>query len=230
MDEGRGVGRHAVVRAAPGHEVQFTGFARHPILNEVLDERGDGVVRQQPAEELRFGHETRMRRLHRGALVDDALGDAEVRPEPPGLGYDSCCWLAAVGSDPTLVSNASISSVASQPRPSSAPYTSTDGDWSMSPDEVIFRLAASSSGAVGAQCCHPSITAVARVGGHARWKFVAAGAGTGRKTNDVTTPKFPAPAPRSAQKRSSWWCSSHSRTRPSARTTSAPTSKSDVTP
>ena len=53
------------------------------------------------------------------------------------------------------------------------------------------------------------MTAAACAYGHARWTLVAAwGAGTARKTSVVTTPKLPAPAPRSAQNRSwSWWSS-----------------------
>ena len=100
----------------------------------------------------------------------------------------------------------------------------------MSPPAVTFRLAASSSGPCGAHSCHASMTAAACEYGQVAWTFVADGAGTVRKSNEVTTPKLPAPAPRSAQNRSSWWFSSHSRMRPSARTIWARKSWSDVTP
>jgi hypothetical protein len=67
---------------------------------------------------------------------------------------------------------------------------------------VTSRLAASSSGAAGAQDCQASIAGTARPCGRTRWKLVAAGAGTVPRTSDVTTPKPPAPVPRSAQSRS----------------------------
>ena len=114
------------------------------------------------------------------------------------------------------------------PGPRTAAYTSTEGGRSISSEAVTFRLAASSSGPFGAHACQASITAAASENGHERWRLVASGAGTGWKTRDVTTPKLPQPAPRSAQNRSSW-CSSHVTTRPSARTISAPTSESEVT-
>jgi hypothetical protein len=44
------------------------------------------------------------------------------------------------------------------------------------------------------------MTAAASRYAQVRWKFVAEVAGIVRKTSDVTTPKLPAPAPRSAQK------------------------------
>ena len=107
---------------------------------------------------------------------------------------------------------------------------STDGGSATSSEAVTLRLAASSSGPVGAHPCHASTTSAAWSYGHDRWKFVAAGSGTVRNSKDVTTPRVPAPAPRSAQNRSSSWCSSQRMTRPSARTTSAPISRSEVTP
>jgi len=66
------------------------------------------------------------------------------------------------------------------------------------------------------------MTSAAREYGQARWKLVAWGAGRAWNSSVVTTPKLPAPAPRSAQNRSSSWCSSQARMRPSARTTCAP--------
>jgi len=116
------------------------------------------------------------------------------------------------------------------PAPRTAAYTSTEDGRSTSSAAVTFRLAASSSGPFGAHVCQASITAPASENGHERWTLVASGAGTGRKTRDVTTPKLPQLAPRSAQNRSSSWCSSHMTTRPSARTISAPASESEVTP
>ena len=100
----------------------------------------------------------------------------------------------------------------------------------MSFEAVTLRLAASSSGPVGAHPCQASTTSAAWSYGHDRWKFVADGSGTVRNSNDVTTPRVPAPAPRSAQNRSPSWCSSQRTTRPSARTTSAPIRRSEVTP
>ena len=73
----------------------------------------------------------------------------------------------------------------------------------------MSKLAASSSGAAGAQLCQASTTAAARACGQGRWKTVAVGAGTVLNTRDVTTPKLPPPAPRSAQNRSPWWFSPH---------------------
>jgi hypothetical protein len=96
--------------------------------------------------------------------------------------------------------------------------------WSTSPVAVSFRLAYSSSGARGAHRCQASMMAAARPGGHTRWTLVTAGAGTVPNNSEVTTPKLPAPAPRSAQNRSSSWVASQSRTRPSARTTWAASS------
>ncbi len=137
-------------------------------------------------------------------------------------GKDICSADAEIGSEPARTASSSSSAVASDSVPRSAPYTSTEAGWSTSPAAVTFKLAASSSGPTEAHPCQASMMAAARGNGHARWKFVASGAGTVRNTSDVTTPKLPAPAPRSAQNRSSSWFSSHSRTRPSARTIWAP--------
>ena len=106
----------------------------------------------------------------------------------------------------------------------------TLGGWVGSPVAISLRLAASSSGPDGAQVCQASTTSTALSKSHARWKLTACGAGTVRKTNDVTTPKPAAPAPRSAQKRSSSWCSSHVTTLPSANTIWAESIRSDVSP
>ena len=134
------------------------------------------------------------------------------------------------GSEPARETRSPRTPAGSASVPRSDPYTSTDGARSMSPVAVTFRLAASSSGPLGAHSCHASMTEAAAAYGHVRRKFVASGASTVRKMSEVTTPKLPAPAPRSAQNRSSSWCSSHARMRPSARTISAPTRWSEVTP
>src|SRR4029434_4608038 len=118
---------------------------------------------------------------------------------------DICSDDAQIGSEPAPTTNSSASSVASDSVPRNAPYTSTDAGWSTSAAAVTFRLAASSSGPTGAQPCQALRTAAALRNGHARWKFVASGAGTARNTSDVSTPKLPAPAPRSAQNRSASW-------------------------
>ena len=55
------------------------------------------------------------------------------------------------------------------------------------------------------------------------------GHGTARNTSEVTTPKLPAPAPRSAQNRSASWVSSQWTRRPSARTIWTPIRRSEVT-
>src|SRR6266540_170992 len=145
-------------------------------------------------------------------------------------GKDMCSLDTEVGSPPALTTSSSSREIASDSLPRSAPYMSTEDGWSTAPVAVTFKLAASSSGPVGAHDCHASMTATACEGGQARWKFVTLGAGTVRKTSDVTTPKLPAPAPRSAQNRSWWWASSHSIGRPSARTICAPARWSEVTP
>src|SRR6266540_484921 len=116
-------------------------------------------------------------------------------------GKDMCSLDTEVGSPPALTTSSSSREIASDSLPRSAPYMSTEDGWSTAPVAVTFKLAASSSGPVGAHDCHASMTATACEGGQARWKFVTLGAGTVRKTSDVTTPKLPAPAPRSAQNR-----------------------------
>jgi hypothetical protein len=59
-------------------------------------------------------------------------------------------------------------------------------------------VASTSSGASGAHACQAWTTAAAAAGGQTRWKTVVAGAVTVRNTREVTTPKWPPPAPRSA--------------------------------
>ena len=106
----------------------------------------------------------------------------------------------------------------------------TLGGWAGSPVAISLRLAASSSGPDGAQVCHASTTSTALSKSQARWKLTASGAGTVRKTNEVTTPKPAAPAPRRAQKRSASCCSSHVTTLPSANTSCAESIRSHVSP
>jgi hypothetical protein len=57
----------------------------------------------------------------------------------------------------------------------------------------------------------PGPRAAAPAGGQVRWRLVTCGTGTVPNSSEVTTPKVPAPAPRSPQNKSSSWCSSHSR-------------------
>src|SRR6266487_2860480 len=222
MDEGGGIGPHAVVGAAPWHEVQLAGLAGGPARQEVLHQRGGGLGGQRPLEVLRLGKQIgRLRRSGVGTVPSPVLPDRQFGPELPCLWKDNCVADAQVGSEPARTTSPSSSCVASDAVPSSAPYTSMEAGWPISPATVSFRLAASSSGPAGAHPCQASMRAAARASGHTRWTFVASGAGTVRNTSDVTTPKLPAPAPRSAQNRSSSWCSSQSRTRPSARTITA---------
>jgi len=92
-------------------------------------------------------------------------------------------------------------------------------------------LAESASDAGGLHAIQACATEAASENGHSRLKFVTTvGAGMGRKTSLATTPKWPVPAPRSAQNRSASWYSSQSTTRPLASTTRAPTRRSEVTP
>jgi hypothetical protein len=65
------------------------------------------------------------------------------------------------------------------------------------------KLDVRSSGPAVCQTCHASITAAVKEQGHVMLKAVAAGMRTVLNESDVTTPKFPQPAPRSAQN-SSW--------------------------
>jgi hypothetical protein len=72
-----------------------------------------------------------------------------------------CLRKADSGSEPVRVTSSSTSSAVSGSVPSITPNTPTEGGSSGSALAPINRLAASSSGAVGAQDCHASITAAA---------------------------------------------------------------------
>ena len=51
---------HAVVGAAPGHEVQLAELACRPTVHEVLHQCGDGRGGARPGEELRLGNQVRV--------------------------------------------------------------------------------------------------------------------------------------------------------------------------
>ena len=145
-------------------------------------------------------------------------------------GYVICVSADDAGLAPERSTSAPSGPEASAAVPSIAPNTVTAGGRSGSPGATTSRLAAISSGEPGAQSCHASTTAAAWATGQATWKLVAVGDGSVLSSRLVTTPKLPAPAPRSAQNRSASRCESQSTTRPSASTTSAATSRSDVSP
>src|SRR4029450_2372878 len=65
-------------------------------------------------------------------------------------------------------------------------------------------------GGRGAHPCQAAMTSAAWAGGPVRWKLLTCGAGTVPNRSEVTTPKLPAPAPRSPQHRSWVLCSSQS--------------------
>jgi hypothetical protein len=52
VDEGGGVGRPAVVGAAPGHEVQLAGLPGGPSFHEGLQQRADRLGQEGAGEEL----------------------------------------------------------------------------------------------------------------------------------------------------------------------------------
>ena len=86
--------------------------------------------------------------------------------------------------------------------PTIAPITSAVGGSSGSAGLRSSKLAASSSGASGAQRCHVSTREAAVDNVQVSRKLVMVGAGTGSNVRDVTTPRRPAPPPRSPQNRS----------------------------
>src|SRR5262245_8325831 len=86
MDEGSGVGTHAVVRTTPRHEVQLARLDRGSILPEALQQRDAGFGGQRSGEELRPRNQVRLLRrwiFRIGRTI--ALRSAQVRPELPGL-------------------------------------------------------------------------------------------------------------------------------------------------
>src|ERR687895_64798 len=54
MDEGGGAGRHPVVGAAPGGEVQFPRLACDSSLGQMAEQGGERLRRERPRKELRF--------------------------------------------------------------------------------------------------------------------------------------------------------------------------------
>src|SRR5829696_3749663 len=62
MDEGGGVGAHAVVRAAPRREVQLARLAWHPLLREMLYQHHYGFGGQRPPKELGLAVRVTLRR------------------------------------------------------------------------------------------------------------------------------------------------------------------------
>ena len=92
------------------------------------------------------------------------------------------------------------------------------------------QLDQSGAGAEGPHLCHAATTSVASDHGHDIENAVIALSGCDANVNDVTTPRFPPPAPRSAQNRSACLEASHDTTRPSASTTLAARSESHVRP
>src|SRR5207245_9765679 len=77
---------------------------------------------------------------------------------------------------------------------------------------------------------HAAATSDGSTHGDAVEKAVMAPRGCDANVNDVTTPMLPPPPPRSAQKRSASFDASHVTTRPSASTTVAARSESQVSP
>src|SRR4029453_8921903 len=232
MDKGAGIGWHAVVGAPPGAEVQLAELACRSALDEGLPQCGGGLGgggRDRKNSDLaaRYGG---CAAGARAACPPPAFPTGSSAQKRRVSANDSCSTHAQGGSAPARTTSASSSRVASDSLPSSAPYTSREAGWSTSSAAVSFKLAYSSSGARGAHPCQASMRAAAWAGGQVRWKLVTCGAGTVPNSSEVTTPKLPAPAPRSPQNRSWLWCSSQSRTRPSASTTWAASSRSEVAP
>ena len=92
------------------------------------------------------------------------------------------------------------------------------------------QLDHSAGGALGAHTCHAERTSSARDHGHVNEKTVRRESACVANVNDVTTPKFPPPPPRSAQNRSGCTFASHRTIWPLASTTVAPRSESLVRP
>src|SRR3978361_377135 len=79
-------------------------------------------------------------------------------------------------------------------------------------------------------CCHPPNTSGTEPTGKSSENTTSCGAGTVSKVNEVTTPKFPPPPPRNAQNKSGSTDADTVRDVPSAGTTGADTSRSQVNP
>jgi hypothetical protein len=79
VDKGGDGGGHAVVGAAPGHEVQLAGLACRPALHEVLHQRGGGRGGERPGEELRLGDRIRPRPSQ---VPPSACPPARRQPQP----------------------------------------------------------------------------------------------------------------------------------------------------
>ena len=83
------------------------------------------------------------------------------------------------------------------------PTSLTVGGWSGSPGTDSSSWAVSRSSAAGAHSIHAPARSAAASADQPRWNTVTSGSGTGSKTRRVTIPRWPPPAPRSAQNRSS---------------------------
>jgi hypothetical protein len=98
------------------------------------------------------------------------------------------------------------------------------------PKNVVMRYDQMLSGSPACHVCHAVSILPKSVKAMSAEKFVRFCVGCVLKVNDVTTPKFPPPPPRIAQKRSGSVMASHVSMRPSAVTTCAETSASHVRP
>src|SRR5919199_3213199 len=95
---------------------------------------------------------------------------------------------------------------------------------------MMWQFADSSGGMLTIQCCQLPRTSGAEPGGNSSCNAVSCGAGTVSNVNDVTMPKLPPPPPRNAQNRSGCADKDAVRDRPSAVTTCAEISRSQVSP
>src|SRR5947209_14090009 len=95
---------------------------------------------------------------------------------------------------------------------------------------MMLHFDHSSSGMLMIHCCHPPSTSATDPAGKSSSNTVSCGAGTVSKVNDVTMPKLPPPPPRNAQNRSGSADTDTVRDAPSAVTTVADTSRSQVSP
>ena len=207
MGEGGRAGRHAVVGAAPRREVELAHLALPPAGLEMPQERGDRLGGQRVADVVR------------PAVRVPLVGLAGAGEMALRVAVRAVVQVGAGGIRPSRPSSASVSAAPA----SIAPKTLTTGGSPGSGPAVITRLAAISSGALGRPRL-PRLHELDRGALPAKVEGGRVRRGTVRNVNDVTIPKCPPPAPRSAQKRSGSWCSSHATTRPSASATSAPTS------
>lgn len=182
MDERGGVGAHAVERTAPRHEIELAGFPRSPAMPEGLQQRRDGLAGQRSSGELRLREEEdRLGRLSDRIFTVLVRDIAELGPEAPRLGEGRALLRRSdgirAGPSDQLVEQLGRIGSGSEERSVHV----DDGGRSTSPVAVTFRLAASSSGPLGAHSCHARMTLAAAEYGHVRWTFVASGAWTVRE-------------------------------------------------